>query len=563
MRKTSQQTSIPLRILRRWKTRGRLPVSEKRYLRRRNLDERRLFRRRYNPDDLEELEKMVKARDIYRETGSITRACEAVGYTYRKVIKWIDDLIPEDPRKQALKIFLETGSIRETARRVNANERTVKKWIKGLQFVDPRLEKAKEAYLTTGSITKTAEHIGVSRQTMRVWLRSLGLLPSKKKLSRQRKLKKLRYQTLYNKGYTDKQIAKKLGCSITSVGHWRNIQLPTLPPNKAVNLDVLEIRNLAEAGKSIKSIAEQFGVARSVINRLLAKKRRRHNPRMSDETWKAIMVDILDGGLNLSQASEKHGVPVSTISARLKKRPYAQGQYFSRPWAHGRDKHGRERRNPGDEEMRQHQRRGFSGDIEAEKQLLIRRIRAGEVDPRHVELAAYLDHPPSQLLIPKPSLIFSSDLGTRIERVLGLGNLEQGLLMTIAVDFADHVLPIWINYAPEDERPILALEEARVRIRSLGLDGNVDQASLDAYNAAHTAPENSAAYNAARAADVAADACSEFNPAKRLDYIADQHSLAVWGAARVSNYAAEAAENSEVEREWQRQYLIEALLAGQ
>jgi hypothetical protein len=63
----------------------------------------------------------------------------------------------------------------------------------------------------------------------------------------------------------------------------------------------------------------------------------RHNPPMSEETWKAVLVDILDGGLNLSQASEKHGVPVSTISARLKKMPYAQRLYFSRPWAYGRE----------------------------------------------------------------------------------------------------------------------------------------------------------------------------------------------------------------------------------
>ena len=84
---------------------------------------------RHNPDDLETLERIAKARRVYQETGSLPEAVKAVGSHYPRVRQWVEDLIIEDPRiKQARIIYQETGNIRKTAEALNANWHAVRKW---------------------------------------------------------------------------------------------------------------------------------------------------------------------------------------------------------------------------------------------------------------------------------------------------------------------------------------------------------------------------------------------------------------------------------------------------
>jgi Imm-5 like putative immunity protein len=441
---------------------------------------------------------------------------------------------------------------------------------------------------------------------------------------------------------------------------------------------------------------------------------RRYNPgkRMSDETWKAILVDILDGGLNLSRASEKHGVPVSTISARLKKRPYAQGLHFSRPWAHGRDKHGpaESSRNPSepitqehpwgcgvacvayvlgmpypqalalftrdedvtpgyhcpdivdalakggleyewyefhsymseadlpdnsivfvrrcptwtgghwlvktedgwmnpwinlpstiqaatsgfitclpdvithvvvpidqnrhldrrfnpDEEMRRIQRRESSGDFDARPQLLIRRIRIGELDPHHVRLAAFLGHEASLAVFPENASrrirqqqiqdwdLTDTHLDTTVNRVLEFGELDPKFVATLAVDFAEHVLPIWEEHEPYDNRPALAIKAARYLLSGTRTGRGTPafqaasayaQAAFECYNT------HDQAAGAAEAAGCAVMAAKAAAAPEAVD-----GNVYRWAI----NTAAHAASDRKDEQAWQRQHFIEVLLA--
>jgi len=229
-------------------------------------------------------------------------------------------------------------------------------------------------------------------------------------------------------------------------------------------------------------------------------------------------------------------------------------------------------RNP-DDAIRQRQRSSFSSrDIEAEKAVLIDRIRVGELSPHHVELAAYLGDEASLLLFTDPELPASktqttfnrkaSRVSQNIQGVLRRGILNKRLLVTVAADFAERVLPIWEAAYPEDDRPRLAIEAARnwidsppaMRLR----EGSAWTTASDAAQGAFEAYEEaeiewiegsvSAAGRVADAAGFAAATASGFDT----------------NAARTAVYAASAARKyvrNRGEEEWQLQHLIEVLLS--
>jgi len=70
--------------------------------------ERRSLKRRRNPDDLEELEKISRARKIYRdqEIKNISAVARAVNASTTKVSQWVADLRPKTSRKRGSGGFL-------------------------------------------------------------------------------------------------------------------------------------------------------------------------------------------------------------------------------------------------------------------------------------------------------------------------------------------------------------------------------------------------------------------------------------------------------------------------
>ena len=135
--------------------------------------------------------------------------------------------------------------------------------------------------------------------------------------------------------------------------------------------------------------------------------------------------------------------------------------------------------NP-DEDLRRYQRSGFSGDIQAESRYLLHRIRAGTLDPHHVELAAYLGHKASlqprlfpEPVLPEPLEPIEQNTWTNVRQILRRGNLDHSLLVTIAADFAEHVLLFWLRSYPDDDRPAKAIQAARDWVS--GILGGIDR----------------------------------------------------------------------------------------
>ena len=85
-------------------------------------------------------------------------------------------------------------------------------------------------------------------------------------------------------------------------------------------------------------------------------------------------------------------------------------------------------------------------------------------------------------------------------KILWCDEANKQMLVQIAADFAEAVLPVWEREYPDDKRPRLAIEAARTGV-------GAHAAAYDAVNAAHAsvnAAACAAAYDAARAAAYAA-----------------------------------------------------------
>lgn len=126
-----------------------------------------------------------------------------------------------------------------------------------------------------------------------------------------------------------------------------------------------------------------------------------------------------------------------------------------------------------------------------------------------------------------------------------LANKDRKALAVWAADCAEHVLPLFEQHRPEDDRPRKAIEAARAFARDEIRVGVARKAALAAHAAARDATDP-AAVAAARAAGHAAATA----------HVA-RHALGpVMYATKAAGFAASAAE-----RAWQLQHLLE-LQAG-
>ena len=272
--------------------------------------------RRRNPDDLETLEKIAKARELYQETGrlvetarqvkaghmtvrkwladieyidprieqakkiyaetgNIKETARQVSVGWRTVRKWVADLIPRkrtrkhkpDPRiEQAKKIYAETGNIKETARRVGASTKSVRKWVAGIKYVDPRIEQAKKIYAETGSITKTAKQVGVTFSTCRKWVKDVT--PKKIDDPRIEQAKKI-----YAETGNLQETARRLGVVWRTARRWVKDLLP--PREKPQHPKMQLAKKIFMETGNVSETARRVGVSRTTMHEWLS---RRRNP---------------------------------------------------------------------------------------------------------------------------------------------------------------------------------------------------------------------------------------------------------------------------------------------
>lgn len=122
-----------------------------------------------------------------------------------------------------------------------------------------------------------------------------------------------------------------------------------------------------------------------------------------------------------------------------------------------------------------------------------------------------------------------------------LNNKDKTALAVWAADCAEHVLPLFEQHRPEDDRPRLAIEAARAYARGEIRVGVARQAALAAHAAARDCSDDAARAAARAAGHAAATAHSA------------RHALGpVMYAPKAAGFAAASAE-----REWQLQRLRE------
>jgi len=149
--------------------------------------------RRRNPDDLERLEKIAKAREIYLETQSLRETSRRIGHDTTTVRPWIEDLIPpekrikairytEEDRQRARALYLDIRNIQEVAQRMGINQLTIRKWTVALRKNYPPIkrkytEEEKQhviaVFQRTRSMDLTAEETGVVRSRVQKWTKPL------------------------------------------------------------------------------------------------------------------------------------------------------------------------------------------------------------------------------------------------------------------------------------------------------------------------------------------------------------------------------------------------------
>lgn len=219
-----------------------------------------------------------------------------------------------------------------------------------------------------------------------------------------------------------------------------------------------------------------------------------------------------------------------------------------------------------DERLRSAERSGDPGAV------LRWRMRAGQLTPERVTLAARLGHPVARQLYPDVEpLVWEEQAGAAVESARKL--VDKALQARVTADWAERVLPRWEGQHPTDARPRVAIAAARAWAACPCAE---HEAAAEVASAAAEA----AAYESRQAAPGAPSALErlaraimgppqrpqdleERDPARLACKAADSaasEAYAGCGAASGASNAAAAAEDPDAERVWQALRLAAYLL---
>lgn len=113
-----------------------------------------------------------------------------------------------------------------------------------------------------------------------------------------------------------------------------------------------------------------------------------------------------------------------------------------------------------DERLREAERRWReTGAVEDEARYLLERVRAGDLAPERLELAARCGHRSAARALGRPDGVGPGSL--TIELARELERHGHPLLVAASAAIAAQVLPVWTRQFPEDHRPARAIAAAR------------------------------------------------------------------------------------------------------
>lgn len=190
---------------------------------RRSLERRAqspLKRWRRNPDDLERLEKMAQAREMYRTSPIVSHIAKSLGVHESTARRWVEDLILERKqgqekfRQRAIELYKIHKSTVKVGEIIGFSQATTWELIKDfLKQRDKQLRiEARELYLENRNISAIVRQLGVSAPTLRKWLDDLiGVDP------RIEQAKKLIAEGAVS---TKTEIAEQVGASRAAISRW-------------------------------------------------------------------------------------------------------------------------------------------------------------------------------------------------------------------------------------------------------------------------------------------------------------------------------------------------------
>jgi len=216
--------------------------------------------RRRNPDDLELLEKMAEARELYRQGVDRKQIGKNLRVDYRKLNKWLVDLIPDvDPRiERARELYLQGSYRAQIAKQLSVGEPTLNKWLADLiPDVDPRIEQARELYLQGGGKAQIMEQLHCGPAKLKEWLEGVVYVDPRIEQARE----------LYRQGIHEAQIRKQVRVGVPALKEWLADLLPDLD---VIDPRIEQVRELYLQGVSRLQIIKRFHAGEKTVNEWLA-----------------------------------------------------------------------------------------------------------------------------------------------------------------------------------------------------------------------------------------------------------------------------------------------------
>jgi len=188
---------------------------------------KRLLRRR-NPDDLERLEKIVEAIELYKIHKSIPKVAQILGAGQTTIHRWIKHLIipysEELKRKVCEEYNKKQLDVKTIAKKYGIGRNIIYAWCKKRRskkkifFTEKQKEEIKKLYSERVPVKEIAAHYGVGPSRISRVVSSVARIRRQKTASHE--LKKLACE-LYDAGeLTLKEIGKQLGVAESTIAGW-------------------------------------------------------------------------------------------------------------------------------------------------------------------------------------------------------------------------------------------------------------------------------------------------------------------------------------------------------
>lgn len=207
-----------------------------------------------NPDDLEQLELIIKARRLYQKLGNVTEVSRKLNIRWPLINYWTKDLQEQDVKIIQARLMREEGrSVKSIAEYFGVAWDTANKWLQNIPYTDPRRELARQLRQSRTSISEIARRLKASTRKIRSWITNIDITDPK--------IEAVRH--LRRQGFSLNQISRETGVSFRVVRRW----VEDIEPGQRVIPQHEKAKQLHETGKSYDEIAVIMNKPKTTVYR--------------------------------------------------------------------------------------------------------------------------------------------------------------------------------------------------------------------------------------------------------------------------------------------------------